>query len=219
MSIESDEINICTPCIADLPWITRACTRCALPLPTSLAAEFLCADCQNDPPAFDHAVAPLRYEFPVDAAIKALKFQKRLHYGPALAEILLSVCGRLPKDVDALLPVPLHRWRFLRRGFNQAMEIATPLEKGLGLPIIDNVKRRTATPYQSGLHADERRKNLRGAFYAVGNIPYKHVLIVDDVITTGATCRQIARTLKGIGVEEVSVIAVARTAVSQRPAR
>jgi len=146
----------------------------------------------------------------VDAAIKALKFQKRLFYGPALAELLCRECRHLPDDIDAVLPVPLHWRRRWFRGFNQAEEIAVPVAKYLGLPLLRCVKRMRATPFQSGLSARERATNLRGAFIVRGAMSWRHVLIVDDVITTGTTARQLARVVLNAGARRVSVLAVAR---------
>ena len=156
------------------------------------------------------AVAPLAYEFPVDAAIKALKFRRRLWYGPALAQ-LLSVCLiELPQDIDAVLPVPLHWRRKWRRGFNQAREIARPVARQLGVPLIGGVRRVRATRPQSGLSAGERQRNLKGAFVARGACRARHVLIVDDVITTGATIGQLGRVVLDSGAGSVSALAVAQ---------
>lgn len=211
MPSEQNERQVCEACAGDLPWIARACRRCAMPVESLLAEETLCADCQREPPAFTAAIAPLAYEFPVDAAIKAFKFRGRTFYQPAFAEILLSALGRIPPDVDAVMPVPLHRWRLMRRGFNQARELAVPIAQALDVPLIENIRRCRATPYQSGLKPAERRANLQGAFKLRGSVPYAHVLIVDDVITTGETCGQVAKLLRDRGVESVSVLAVART--------
>jgi len=188
---------------------------------TRYPEKYICAGCDEDlpriaspPPAvsspFEFDVAPLAYEFPVDAAIKALKFQRQLFYGPALAELLCRECDRLPDDIDAVLPVPLHWRRKWFRGFNQAMEIAAPVAKYLGVPLIRNVRRRRATPFQSGLSASQRARNLRGAFVVRGTTSWRHVLIVDDVTTTGTTTRQLARVVLRSGVGKVSVLAVAR---------
>ncbi|MDH3748197.1 MAG: phosphoribosyltransferase family protein [Gammaproteobacteria bacterium] len=122
----------------------------------------------------------------------------------------MCVIDRLPNDVDALLPVPLHRWRQMKRGYNQATEIAKPVSTALRLPIVTNVYRSLATPYQSGLDAHERRTNLKSAFRTKGRLAARHVLIVDDVITTGETGRQIARLVLANGAEKVSMIAIAR---------
>lgn len=205
-----DERCVCADCKTDLPWIRNSCEFCAMPLAGSTPQGVPCADCQLDPPLFTATLAPLHYSFPVDAAIKAFKFHRKLYYQPAFSDILLGVLTHLPADIDAVLPVPLHRWRRMRRGFNQAEELARPVQRQLRLPLLDNVVRASSTPYQSGLDAAERRRNLRSAFRVRGRITATHVLIIDDVITTGETCRQLARVLFDSGVAKVSVIAVAR---------
>ena len=204
------ESLICAGCDADLPRVKHQCPGCAQPLATALAEGVVCADCQTRPPPFTAVVAPLRYEFPIDAAIKRYKFQRRLYYAPAFSELLRPAFARLPDDIDALLPVPLHWRRHGIRGFNQAAEICAALKKSTGLPLIRNVRRHRATPYQSGLSARERRRNLCRAFAVSGVITARHVLIVDDVITTGETCKQLATVLRAHGVEKISVLAIAR---------
>lgn len=184
------ERYICEGCYGDLRLIPS-------PLPSVLSP--LEAD-----------VAPVEYAFPVDVAIKALKFKRRLFYAPAFAELLCAAASELPDDIDAILPVPLHWRRRWFRGFNQAVEIATPVAKRLGAPLVGNVHRIRATPFQSGLSARERTKNLQSAFVVRGALRFQHVLIVDDVITTGTTVRQVASVLKRAGVEKVSALAVAR---------
>jgi ComF family protein len=155
-------------------------------------------------------VAPLRYEFPVDAAIKALKFRRKLHYAPALASLLHEHVGKLPHGIDAVLPVPLHWRRQMRRGFNQAEELRRALAPDLALPVLRQARRTRSTPYQSGLAARARQANLHGVFRLRGTIDARHVLIIDDVVTTGATCGQLAVVLRNAGVGEVSVLAIAR---------
>jgi ComF family protein len=188
---------------------------------TRVPERYICEGCYGDlpkipspPPAasspLEVEIAPVAYEFPVDGAIKALKFRRRLFYAPAFAELLRAAAGGLPGDIDAVLPVPLHWRRRWFRGFNQAAEIARPVAKDLGVPLIENVSRKRATPFQSGLSARERASNLRSAFGVRGALAYQHVLIVDDVITTGTTIRQIARVLKKAGVKKVSALAVSR---------
>ena len=186
--------------------------------------RYICVGCHQDfrrarspPPAspLEAEIAPLAYEFPLDEAIKAFKFRRRLYYGPALAQIICDVCDELPNDIDALLPVPLHWRRRWFRGFNQADEIAGPLARKLGVPIAQYVRRSRATSYQSGLTAAERARNLRDAFIVRGSLPYRHVLIVDDVITTGTTVRQLARVVLRAGAGKASVLAVARAQAIQ----
>ncbi len=203
-----DDEYICAGCVQDLPRIRFACRRCGVPL--EVEPDATCASCQDKPPPFTCVVAPLRYEFPIDAAIKAFKFQRKLFYTPAFTEILLAAASRLPSTIDAILPVPLHRWRKLRRGYNQAYELARPIAAQLHLPILSSVVRSVATPPQSGLDAAERQKNLRGAFRVRARPGARHVLLVDDVMTTGATCVQLAELLINQGVPAVSVLVLAR---------
>lgn len=205
-----DERYICSSCNKDLPWIANSCTFCAMPVPAPLPCGVACASCQIEPTLFVACVAPLHYSFPVDSAIKALKFHHKLFYQPAFSDILLNAISGLPADIDSVLPVPLHKWRRIRRGFNQAEEIAGPLVSRMQWARLRNVERVVATPYQSGLAAAERRRNLRSAFRVRGRVAANHVLIVDDVITTGETCHQLARALLENGVEKVSALALAR---------
>jgi ComF family protein len=184
------EASICAGCLLDMPWHES---------PVSPAAD-----------VFERSLAMLHYSFPIDVAIKALKFKRRLYYAPALAELLATARPLLPGDIDAVLPVPLHWRRKALRGFNQAMELAQPLARSLSLPLLRNVRRTRATPFQSGLDAAERTRNLRCAFVLRRACKRAHILIVDDVITTGATTRALAKLLLASGVTKVSVLAVAR---------
>ena len=154
-------------------------------------------------------VVPLVYEFPIDAAIRAFKFRRRLFYGPAFAQLLCGFCDLLPGEVDAVVPVPLHWRRQWFRGFNQALEIARPIARHLSVPVIVPAARRRATRPQSGLSASDRASNLRGAFGVRHPAGCRHALIVDYVVTTGTTLKQLSRTLSEAGVERVSAMAVA----------
>lgn len=184
------EGRICAGCFEDLPWTSPA-------LSTS-------------PGIFECSVVMLHYSFPVDAAIKALKFNRKLYYAPAFVDVLALARPMLPTDIDALIAVPLHWRRKTRRGFNQATELAMPLARVLGVPVIRGVRRCKATPFQSGLTAAMRARNLRHAFKVTRRCHYKHVLIVDDVVTTGATTESLAKALLASGAGKVSLLAVAR---------
>jgi ComF family protein len=174
----------------DLPWRTPLCT--------------------TDHPPLSVIAAPLEYAFPIDAALKLLKFRRRCDYVPAFAELLWQVANELPGDIDALLPMPLHWRRQAMRGFNQAFELCCELRKRSGLSLLPGIRRVRATPFQSGLDAADRRHNLRNAFLAREAITAKHVLIVDDVITTGETCARLAAVAIAAGAKKVSALAVAR---------
>ena len=184
------EKSICAGCFQDLPWNEPSVS------PT--------------PGVFECAIAMLHYSFPVDVAIKALKFNRKLFYVPAFSEVLCRAEERLPEGIDAVLPVPLHWRRKAHRGFNQATEIAKPFAGLLGVPLLRGIQRDQATPFQSGLAAKDRVRNLRRAFQATRTLTHNHVLIVDDVLTTGATARALAKVVLGNGVRKVSVLTLAR---------
>ena len=204
------EGHFCGACRSDLPWTGIACERCGKPLAVPLPPGAYCSDCQLRPPPFEKAFAPLLYIFPVDGALKALKFRRQLFYAPAFGKLFLPLLEEIFADVDALLPVPLHPRRHARRGFNQAAELCRPLRRKSGLPVIGTVRRVRFTKPQTGLDALERRRNMKAAFAVHGSLYFRHPLVVDDVITTGETCRQLAGTLLAAGAERVSVLAVAR---------
>lgn len=207
-SLHGTGVPVCAGCRQELPRNRPACRRCAMPLGTASGAD--CARCQSHPPPFVCTVAPFAYEYPLDAAIRAMKFRRRLYYLPAFSRLLLDAARNLPEDVDAVLPVPLHRRRLVSRGFNQASELARPLGRALGLPLVGSVQRARHTAYQSGLAPADRRRNLDGAFRLVRSIEARHVLIVDDVVTTGTTCAQLGALLAKHGVARISVLALAR---------
>ncbi len=202
--------QICAQCRGLLPWNEEFCDLCGQVTYSGQLADACCEACQARNPPFEKARAPLIYDFPVDAVLKAIKFKRQLWYVPALAALLLETLERDFPAVDALVPVPLHRMRQMRRGFNQALELCRPLHAKTALPILMQAKRMRATVAQTGLNAAERRKNMKNAFAVRGKLECRHPLIIDDVITTGETCSQLAAELLKAGAESVGVLAVAR---------
>lgn len=205
--LDVPRLGACDGCLEDLPWNLSACRRCALPLDL---ADSLCADCQRRPPPFERTIAPLRYEFPVDALLKEYKFAARSSSLPALTALLCDAARGLPDDIDAVLPMPMHWIRWARRGFNQAVELGRPVARQLGVPLSGGVVRVRHTAFQSGLEARARRRNVEGAFRVTRPITGQHVLIVDDIMTTGQSCVHLARALRRSGVGRISVLVVAR---------
>jgi ComF family protein len=212
----------CFNCRCDLPRIANPCGRCdqpaRVPAHEDIARDVVCAACQLRPPPFQRARSALLYAFPVDAALKSFKFGHALYYVPAFAELLLAEFLLSFQHADALVPVPLHHWRYATRGFNQAVELCKPLCHYTGLPIVRNARRIRWTPPQSGLDALSRRRNLRNAFAVKGRLSSRRPLIIDDVMTTGETCRQLARTLLEAGAATVDVLTVARAVGVTAPA-
>lgn len=197
---------LCAPCRADLPWLAdKGCPQCALPTPGGDP----CGHCLREPPAFSRTRALFGYAFPVDRLIQRLKYREQLALAPLLGALLAE---RLPKDLPELwLPMPLHANRLRERGFNQSVEIARELAARSGVPMHPALAARVRdTPPQAGLKREARKKNLRGAFACSGQIAGLHVGIVDDVMTTGSTLNELAKTLRDAGAREVSCVVVAR---------
>jgi ComF family protein len=206
MLCQAPDGPLCEPCLADLPWLPKAgCPICAQPNTTG----DICGHCLKDPPAFIRAQAIFRYAFPVDRMIQQFKYREHLALAPLLGELLAR---QLKNDrPDIWLPMPLHANRLKERGFNQAAEIARELSAQTGVPLQAGwATRMRDTPPQAGLKREARKKNLRGAFACRREVTGLHVGIVDDVMTTGSTLDELAKTLKDAGAREVSCIVVAR---------
>lgn len=203
--------NLCRPCRHSLPWNRNPCRRCALPLPAGPGGE-LCGRCLRRPPAWDRVRAPLLYAWPVDRLIQRFKFNGDLAAGRLLAGLLAEALAAEPEPLPAgLLAVPLHPARLRERGYNQAMELAAPVSRRLGLCLLRGACRRMrATQVQSRLNARERRRNLRGAFAVPRPLPVRHLAAVDDVLTTGATAEALSCALRQAGAERVEFWCVAR---------
>lgn len=205
-----DGDDLCAACRDALPWNRVCCPRCAWPLPQ---AAFECGACQRRPPAFVRAIAPLVYADPVDRLLPRFKFHADLGSGRLLAQLLGDALASWEglREIDRIVPLPLHRERLARRGYNQALELARPLARRFDLAIAPHVLQRVrATTAQTDLDARARRRNVRGAFAAAGDLAGARVLLLDDVITTGATLREAAATLRRAGVKHINVCAVAR---------
>lgn len=208
---KNDGRKICRRCTGTLPWNDTFCECCGQPVVSSLPPGVRCAACQRRVPAYAKVRSPLHYAFPVDNALKAMKFRRHLVYVPAFASLLLPVLEADFAECDAMVAVPLHRWRHITRGFNQAVELCSELKARTNLPIVENAIRIRPTKNQSGLTSAMRKKNLRGAFAIRGKLSARYPLIIDDVITTGATCEHLARALLDAGAEKVGVLTVARS--------
>ena len=202
--------DLCAACAADLLRNRVCCPCCALPLE---APAPLCGECLQAEPPFASACVPFVYAPPLDALLTRLKFGRNLAAGRVLSELWIdAVRGSPPALPAALIPVPLHGDRLRERGYNQALELARPLARMFRMALRNDILVRTrATSAQSNLDADARHRNLRGAFEAAPHAALPtHAVLFDDVMTTGTTLRECARTLMRAGVERVDVWAVAR---------
>ena len=205
-----DGDDLCAPCRAGLPWNSACCARCAWPLPLA-AAE--CGVCLKQPPAFARGFAALVYAAPVARLLPRFKFHADLGSGRLLAQLLGDAMVEWDglEGIDRIVPLPLHRTRLAQRGYNQALELARPLARRFGLALdVDALRRTRATAAQTELDGQARKRNVRGAFVANADVAGARVLLIDDVITTGATMREAAATLRRAGAARVHVCAVAR---------
>ena len=209
------KLPLCGGCEVDLPWITQCCRQCAIPLNTSESAELLCPQCQLNPPPFERTWALFHYQHPINCLITQLKFQHKLLYaklfGLLLANFLRYAYQDDPSHPSLIIPMPLHTKRLRERGFNQALEIARPIAKELQIPLdYKRCQRIRYTDSQSSLKtAKQRAKNVKTAFIAE-SINAPHVLIIDDVITTGSTVKELSSVLSRQTIR-VDVACCART--------
>jgi len=198
----------CAACDVELPRLGEAhCPVCALPTP----GGSVCGECLQHPPRFDHTVAAFSYNFPLDKLIQALKFHENLVLVNLLADSVVKKVKEIP---DRLIALPLHPARLRERGFNQSLLLARRISRCLDVPVMANACERVRnTPPQSSLPWKERDKNMRQAFVCRSDaeVRGKHVAIVDDVMTTGASIGELARALKQAGAVKVSAWVVART--------
>lgn len=198
---------VCAACEAGLPHLAAPlCPICALPA----TGGAVCGVCQSSPPHFDATTTAFRYAFPVEHIVQGLKYRHRLLLAGWLADALAP---RIDSTrVDCILPLPLSAQRMKERGFNQAQEIARPLAQRLGLPLIaDACTRVLDTAPQASLPWKARQANIRNAFECRIDLTGKTIAVVDDVMTTGATLNEFARTLKLHGAAKVENWVVART--------
>ncbi|WP_374317006.1 phosphoribosyltransferase family protein [Aquabacterium sp.] len=206
---------LCAPCVALMAPRTLRCPRCALP---SVTDDAPCDVCNDYPPLFDRALAAVDYVSPWKELIARLKFKDDTALARILADLLITqfpaqAARRRP---SLLLPVPLSTARLRERGYNQAALLAGSISAATGLTMRhDALVRQWDTPRMMALDADARREHIRGVFavpeaarrWVIG----RHVAIVDDVLTTGATLDEASRSLRAAGAREVSVWVVART--------
>jgi len=219
--------SLCKDCHSDLPWMGQSCQRCGIALTSNLEedkASDTCGACQSNLPPVDYTISALHYLSPIDYLITELKFNHKLTSASILSDLLIQrlhqVIDQTPDQKqpngmpELIIPVPLHKKRLKTRGFNQAVEIGRSISSVFSIPLCKNIiVRNKNTPPQTKLTAIERSKNIRHSF-KIENLKelsgVSHVVILDDVVTTGATCNELAKLLKKSGVETVGVWSIAR---------
>ncbi len=202
-SPEANKDGLCEACLNDLPYSpSTSCPQCGLS-----SNGLICGSCLNSAPDFDATRTVFIYAFPIDAMMQSYKYGNAAHlsrtFGQFLAEKVDLGC------VDLIIPMPMHHARIKERGFNQALEIAKFFAKDK----LDykSAIRQKLTPPQASLPLKERVKNIKGAFAVNADLAGKRTAIVDDVMTTGASLNELAKTLKKAGASHVECWVVART--------
>ena len=213
-AVTDEPHRFCLACLSVLTFLgDPCCARCALPFAYGAGDEALCGGCLAEPPAYDRLRAAVAYgDISRGVALK-LKYGGR----PGIAETMARFMARHldPADAPLLAPVPLHRWRIWRRGYNQAALIASALAKRAGLEArLDLLERPKATPVLRAMNPRQRKEAVRGAFRVnprhKAALKGKAVILVDDVYTSGATAQACARILRRGGAARIDVLCWAR---------
>lgn len=209
--------HFCSACWADFaPLFGPVCPGCGRPFesPETLvhSPEHLCGSCRQAPPVFDQALSPGQFEGPLREAIHEFKYRPCRSLGRPLGDWMADRV-RLILDVDMIMPVPLHFTRLRHRGFNQALLLARGMSERHRVPLCyDNLMRVRPTRPQVELTGEERIKNVKGAFSLrkPAEVDARHIVLVDDVFTTGATMQECAAVLKKAGAAQVTALTLAR---------
>ena len=214
--IVSADGALCPTCWSKVAFIAApCCRRCGVPFSFDPGAGAECGECVRRPPPFERARAALRYDDASRPLILGFKHADRTHAAPAFAAWMARAAGPLLAEADVIVPVPLHWTRLVRRRYNQAALLALALGRIGARPVVpDALVRRRRTPSQGRLRRLGRFRNVAGAFAVdprrADRIAGRRVLLVDDVLTTGATVEACIRALRGAGATAVDVLTLAR---------
>jgi len=211
--------SLCAACLAGIPRVgLPICTRCGLWLSGAFDARLICRTCRERPLAFDAARAPWEYAGVAKHVIQHFKYHRRWRVGQRIAEDMAR-CARtlLPlAEVDAIIPVPLHWLKRRLRGFDSTAQLARSVATAMEKPYRPGVvSRRRWTATQTARRWHQRFRNVHGAFTATRRaVEGRTLLVIDDVLTSGATADACARALKEAGARAVFVLTAARTPVT-----
>ena len=215
--------GLCPTCWSKLSFIARPyCDRLGIPFPFDPGPGVLSLEAIADPPAYQRARAAVRYEDISRTLVHALKYGDRLDLAPMMGQWMANAGRELVAEADALVPVPLHWRRQWARRFNQSALLAEVISSHTGIPVVHTALRRVkATPRQVGLSQSERALNVQGAFRvsptSSPSVTSRKLVLVDDVLTSGATSDACARALLRAGAANVDVLVFARVVAAVRP--
>ncbi len=204
-------LDLCYSCYTQLPKNSQCCYHCARPLKIPAHLSPLCGNCLSHPPAFDATYAPFLHHGAIRYLIAGLKFNSEFKNARLLGLLLAESLKQSAHTPDCIMPVPLHKARYRQRGFNQVIEIAKVAGNALQIPVdVSSCVRHRDTPHQTGLTGKQRSINVKNAFSVVKPIQARHIAIIDDVMTRGATVHELAAVLKTAGATRVDVWVCAR---------
>jgi len=212
-------LSLCADCWSSLPAIAGArCGCCGIPLPIAYQTETVCLGCLKEPPDFDGARSPYLYDGPARLMVLGLKNGRETYAAP-MAAAMLRAAGGMASPGQLVIPVPLHRWRILSRGYNQAALLARAIARQSGgVLALDTLVRTRPTPRSQGMTRPQRQRNVKGAFRIAPpqrtSLKGAHVLLIDDVMTSGATASACARALRRGGAASIHVLTYARVAAT-----
>lgn len=198
--------TICDGCLSLLFHPNHNCHMCGIPLQSG---HHQCGQCQNNAPQYSSTSYACSYQSPIDKWVMAFKFSKQIIYSRLFAETLLPQLSKIDSKY-VLVPVPLHPSRLRKRGYNQAYEIAIELVKLTGRTINTTLRRTKNTQMQAQLKLEQRSQNVKKAFKVIKPLKQKHLILIDDVMTSGNTLNECARTLRQNGAIDVKVMVFAR---------
>lgn len=208
--------GLCAACWSRLSFIAApCCPRLGIPFACDPGADVVSAEALSRPPAYRRARAAVRYDEIARTLVHALKFQDRTDLAPVMGRWMARAGAELLGEADLIVPVPLHWRRALARRFNQAGALARGVAAVAGRPVVSGMLARVRpTPHQIGLSRAERAANVQNAFRvpldAAAALAGRHVVLIDDVLTTGATAEACARALTRAGAASVDVLVFAR---------
>lgn len=207
---------ICSDCQALLQPLPASQCRCGLPFSAASCTTAteedlppLCGRCVRRPPGFAASTALYPYQFPLDMLIQGFKYQGKLVNERALQQLIADAPLPWP-DAELLCPLPVHWQRHWRRGFDQSQRLARLLGQYWQRPVLAALSRQRPTPHQQGLSRSQRQRNLRHAFRCQADVRQRHLILVDDVMTTGSTAREASQVLLDAGAASVRVWCLAR---------
>ncbi|MCE2991423.1 MAG: ComF family protein [Candidatus Jidaibacter sp.] len=206
--------SFCQKCWSKVEFIGKpCCEKCSIPLPVDYLGR-RCYKCVSHPPKFDVCISVFRYDDFTKKLIHDFKFNDKTGYAKSFAHMMYNQSGQLLEQADVVIPVPMHKTRVQRRKYNHATLIARNISKLSGVKLeVDALIKLRPSVNQMGLNRLERARNLLGAFSVSDDslIRNKSIVLVDDVLTTGATASECAKTLKQFGAKKIIVLTAART--------